>query len=461
MKIKNNNSKYLNFRNQYLSFYYEKHTFFIDKNELIIRFYFNIDNIHFFTPSITIPLKRFFIENSKNIINNDLEIIVFNMGMVELISYWKSFCPQNVIIKNYKLDIEQISFWKKLYYNGLSEFFYTNSIKTDFASFMNIYCESEQELKKITFQNSDSIIVPIGGGKDSVVSLELLKNEYSAIVPLIINARGATINTSKIGGFEVDSVFEINRTIDKNLLELNDAGCLNGHTPFSAMLAFTTILASYLTKINTVALSNESSANENTVINSNVNHQYSKSFEFEQDFRNYISSFVANNHNYFSYLRPLSELQIAFLFSQNNKYFYDFRSCNVGSKTDTWCCNCPKCLFAFIILSTFIEINILTKIFGQNLFENINLLIFLKELTGISKIKPFECVGTIEEVNLALAKTISKWNKSAPLPYLLEYFSNTEIYKNFCEGNFDSFMKIFNYENNLSEKLLKNLIEKF
>jgi UDP-N-acetyl-alpha-D-muramoyl-L-alanyl-L-glutamate epimerase len=126
-------------------------------------------------------------------------------------------------------------------------------------------------------------------------------------------------------------------------------------------------------------------------------------------------------------LRPLNELQIGGLFADNIRYYHIFKSCNVGSKTDTWCGNCPKCLFAWIILSPFIPLNELTYIFGKNLFADPGLLPYLKQLTGIEDVKPFECVGTLKDVNAALLLYIRR-HQGGKWPVLLDYFSNTELY---------------------------------
>ena len=263
--------------------------------------------------------------------------------------------------------------------------------------------------------------MPIGGGKDSVVTLELLRRAGKRIRPLIMNPRGATIECTRVAGFTMDEVLVIRRTIDPKLLELNAQGYLNGHTPFSAMLAFYTMLASYLSGIPNVALSNENSANESTVLGTTVNHQYSKSLEFENDFREYVRVRSAEMSgcagegacvpvfNYFSFLRPLSELQIAMLFSRFTQYHDVFRSCNVGSKQDIWCGHCAKCLFAYIILSPFIEPERLNTIFGKAMLDDLTLEHEFRQLVGMEETKPFECVGTVSEVRQALAMAVSRW----------------------------------------------------
>lgn len=352
-----NLEKYNTLRKKYPTFCYESFNYNITSDGMLIVFCFSICDDIVFRPTISIPQREFYRWN--NLDKSQLDLLVFNIGMIELVSYWKCTCSPTIVVKPFALNNEQIAFWKKLYYNGLSEFFYINAIDTTIDDFVTINAQSEQVLNRVSFDTDDTYIVPIGGGKDSVVTLEMLSQSGKDICPMIINPRGATVECARIAGYGRDGFIEVKRTIDSRLLELNSEGYLNGHTPFSAMLAFHSLLVAALAGRKHIALSNESSANESTIVGTNVNHQYSKSFEFENDFRKYVSDYITNDINYFSFLRPLSELQIAMLFARNDKYFGAFKSCNVGSKTDIWCGNCPKCLFAYIILSPFIKPEIL------------------------------------------------------------------------------------------------------
>lgn len=414
----NNLEKYNTLRKQYPEFCYESFDYSITSDGMKITFMFTIGEEIVFNPTINIPQRNFYRWDS--ITKEQYDILVFNIGMIELISYWKSTCSPKIVVKPFVLNDKQIAFWKKLYYNGLSEFFYINGIDAKEDEFVTINVESDKTLEKVNFTTSDTYIVPIGGGKDSVVTLELLLQSGKDICPMIINPRGATLECARIAGFGRDNFIEVKRTIDSNLLELNAKGYLNGHTPFSAMLAFHSLLVAAITGRKNIALSNESSANESTIVGTNVNHQYSKSLEFENDFRKYVFDYITNDINYFSFLRPLSELQIAMLFAKNDKYFDVFKSCNVGSKTDIWCGNCPKCLFAYIILSPFIKPEVLNRIFGKSMLDDPSLQLYFDQLTGLMPTKPFECVGTIDEVNTALAMTIERYYSDSNCPYLLK-----------------------------------------
>lgn len=413
-----NSNKYLKFREEYPLFCYESFDYKIDNNGLNASFCFTIGEEITFRPTLQIVPRAFYRFDSLS--KEQLDLLVFHIGMIELISYWKCTCSPKVIIKPAKLSDKQIAFFKKLYYYGLGEFFYLNEIQVSQTDFMQIESASDWILPRQHFDLKDECIVPIGGGKDSVVTLELLRNIFD-VTPMIINPRGATIHCVEKGGFTMNDTIEVKRTIDPKLLELNSKGYLNGHTPFSAMLAFVTLLCSAVTQKKHIALSNESSANESTVPDSTVNHQYSKSLEFEKDFREYTAEFISPDFNYFSFLRPLSELQIASLFARLPQYHSVFRSCNAGSKTDIWCGNCPKCLFAFIILSPFIEPKKMTRIFGRNLLDDKQMQLYFDQLTGKDKTKPFECVGTIDEVQTALMLTKHRFYKEEKnVPYLLK-----------------------------------------
>jgi UDP-N-acetyl-alpha-D-muramoyl-L-alanyl-L-glutamate epimerase len=446
--------KFDHFRSEFPYMSYDGFDASVDHEGLKVIFHFDLAGKYSFNPSFLLPLKLFMKHRNEEafLLSPGIQSLLFHIGMIELISYWKVACAPIIKVRDYALDPQQVKFWKKVYFHGLGEFFYLNGIQADRDTFVSIQC-GRQQLLKNDFELGDTVLVPIGGGKDSIVTLELLRKEFE-VRPFILNPRGASLETCFKAGFSNTQVAEVNRKLDPLLLKLNDEGFLNGHTPFSAMLAFYTLLVSAFTGNKYIALSNESSANEPTVAGTEVNHQYSKSYGFESDFRTYVANYISGDFNYFSFLRPLSELQIGMLFSKNVKYYPVFKSCNVGSKTDSWCGSCPKCLFAWIILSPFIPINELVLVFGKNMYEDPTLLPFLKELTGIDEVKPFECVGTIDEVNAALQLFIKQHNREK-WPLLIDYYSNTTNFSTYQSVQVDEILKNLEPHHYLDDRFLE------
>ena len=438
------------YRNRYKEFCYNSFSLTEDSEAIYLEYDFEITGLSKFSPKLKILKKNM---NFKSIDSAQAKNMAFNIGMIELISYWKCACPPKIVLKCGYVNEEQKMFWKKIYFHGLGELFYTNNIKTTMEEFVTI----ENGLEKNEFEyeeisdESNGYIVPIGGGKDSCVTLETLKINKESDYALIINPKPVTLKCAELAALDSDHIIEIYRTIDKRLIDLNAEGFINGHTPFSAMLAFVSYFTAYLLSKKYIALSNENSANESNVVGEKINHQYSKSYEFEVDFESYASKYLKAPVKYFSFLRPLNELQIAKIFSKHEKYHSVFKSCNVGSKGAEWkwCCNCAKCLFAFTILSPYLYREKLVNIFGEDLYEKESLLQTFIELTGNGEVKPFDCVGTFEEVNFAATKTIMNIEEqNKELPLLLNYYKENYGLANTSED----ITKRYNDENNLTDE---------
>ena len=416
---------YVNLREDYPEFLYKSFNLSEDNESIYISYDFEIPWLTAFKPEIRIDKTNLNIVNDFN--SPCGRRIIFLLGMVEAVSYLKAACCPKMIVMCGSLTEAEKLWWKKLYFNGLGEFFYINNITPDFDSFLTIECTGSNEaLVSYEMNFTDYNIVPVGGGKDSAVSAELVKGVNDKILFFTVNNQKARTDTVLAAGYSENDIIKTYRKISPELLELNRQGFLNGHTPFSAIVAFLSLYCAYLTGCKNIILSNEASANESNIPGSNINHQYSKSYEFESDFTGYVDEYVGVSINYFSILRPFNELQIAKKFCIAEKYLYCFRSCNAGSKNNIWCCNCPKCLFDFSVLSAFVKVDTLSEVFGENLFEKVSLADDFKGLVGLSPVKPFECVGTISEIKYALALCIERMkNNGEGLPALLEIFDQS------------------------------------
>lgn len=389
-------------------------------------------------------------------IHKNLDNIIFHIGLIEAINYWKIAAAKTFKIQCGFLSNDQMLWFKKLYYHGLGEFLYLNDIAINLDDLLEFIVENNKKpFSPIQVDTIENNIIPIGGGKDSLVTYEILKKQFPKSYMFSMNPIQASQTILKD---HPKSSIVLSRILDKKILKFNKKGYLNGHIPFSSIVAFISIWLGLIYKTKYIVLSNESSANEENVTFNDlkVNHQYSKSIEFENDFRNYIRKYITKDVEYFSFLRPLDELHIARLFSKNcKKHFFTFRSCNVGSRENEWCGSCPKCLFTYIMLCNFIEDEILQKIFGKDMLDDQELLTIFNQLSLDEEVKPFECVGTYDEVNYAISNKIKQYSKK-PLPYLLERYKKNNL------SGYD-FVVDFETGHNLPDtykKILKENVEK-
>ncbi|MDP4007344.1 MAG: hypothetical protein Q8P55_01995 [bacterium] len=429
-------------RKKYPRFFYRGYTYKHIGRDLHISFDFVIPPDISFAPKVVIK------DVPKE--HQDIKNLVFHLGLVEMLSYWKATCSPEIVIEAGSLNKEQISWFKDLIIQGMGEYFFENKINFTQHHFSKKIGAGFTKKNFLTITSSPSTkltlgqfaalprvslrertLVPVGGGKDAAVTLELLKKAGMPIRPFLLNPKPEQLRILALG--KVGKPVVVQRTIDPRLLELNRKGYLNGHTPFSAYLAFLSFLCAVIFNQKYIAPSNERSSNEGNVkyLGKMINHQYSKTYEFEKKFRAYAKKYLAKEIEYFSFLRPLYELQIAKIFSRYPKYFSAFLSCNEANKTKSgrkkptgkWCGKCSKCLFVFLALYPFAGEKKTTAIFKKNLLKDKKLKPLLDELTGKRKFKPFECVGTTKECRIALAlqtksdhPLLHAWNSQHFLP---------------------------------------------
>ncbi|MDD5587292.1 MAG: endonuclease domain-containing protein [Alphaproteobacteria bacterium] len=327
------------------------------------------------------------------------------------ISYYKACVPERLVCRAFALDEKTEAFLEKVYRNGLGEFAYRN--KLDLSNRIRFDTEKTEAWKAAPLKPSSRLLVPVGGGKDSIVTLEGLQKAGEDVTLFALGGTAglaepirATIEASGLPSLRVE------RTLSPKLMELNRAGALNGHVPITAILSAIAVACAILHGHGAVVMSNEHSASEPNLRMGNleINHQYSKSLAFEKDLAAFIHEHIAPGLGYFSFLRPLTEAAIARRFAKLEKYHAVFRSCNTAFRQDAalrgknWCCDCPKCRFVFLALAPFMDKAKLTAIFGKNLLADEAQKEGFAELCGLSSHKPFECVGEIGESALLMEK---------------------------------------------------------
>lgn len=420
----------------YKTFIFESYNF--DEKNKILKLNYSYDEELFFEEKIEFP--------SDKILNKEelacLDNIFKYLHIVAGISYYKLFIPNKIEIKTFKLNKEQAEFFNNFYFNGLGEFSFKNNI-IDLKERINFPYDNFENLQKnmtFNYKLKNKIVIPIGGGKDSIVTLNIIKKYFknNDILLCSVGIAKPIEETIVLSGLKS---FHPIRTISKNLIELNrnldEIGGYNGHIPITGILAFIMCTGAIIYEYDTILISNERSANigNTEFFGTIVNHQWSKSFEFEKSVNNFFKKYLLENFNYFSFLRPLSEIHIAKIFSRFKEYFPVFTSCNknfkIENRLDHWCCDCDKCRFVFLILSVFLKKEEMVKIFGKNLLDDEKQLDGYLELCGLKDYKPFECVGEIEESIYSILNINESFRNDFVIkkiiPLIKSKYSNEEI----------------------------------
>ena len=348
------------------------------------------------------------------------------LGLLHLIagvSYYKAGAPGVIRVESSAPDATTADFLDMLYLHGLGEFAYHNRL--DLRGRIRFPRGGASRPMPVgataaLHAGAQRTLVPIGGGKDSLVSVEIMKAagvEATAAwignSPLIAACAGAT-------GLPL---LNIGRDISPILFEYNKLGALNGHVPVTAINSAILAVAAVLYGYDAIAFSNERSASSATLEYDGqpVNHQWSKGWAFEQGFSRILATRVASGLHYYSLLRPFSELAVAARFARDTRYDAVFSSCNrnfriLGARpADRWCGQCPKCHFVFLALAPFMPKPRLLGIFGRNLLDDENLAAAFDALMEYRDHKPFECVGEGRESRAAMMALAARaeWREDA------------------------------------------------
>lgn len=354
------------------------------------------------------------------------------LHLIAGISYYKAGLARRIDPGESRIDTIMAHFLNELYLQGLGEFAYINQL--DLSGLINFEVNIEES--PIAMESAkagpssasrpdpldlpERALVAMGGGKDSLVCLQMLTDAGIEVQPACVGGSDLIGETVKAAGLPL---IRIQRELSAELKVMNASGAWNGHVPVTAINSAILLCAGLLYGYRYIVFANESSANEATLKDGQgkeVNHQYSKSLAFEQAFRAVIRQRVSPGIEYFSLLRPFSEIAITRKFSKMVEFHTVFSSCNRnfhldGSRIDgRWCQDCPKCRFTALALAPFMTPKQLVAIQGSDLLDQEKQLHGFRALCGLGQHKPFECVGSIAESRAAvkfLAKSPQWQNK--------------------------------------------------
>ena len=373
--------------------------------------------------TITVPGAPFQLEGERAAaVQRALQLLHLFAG----VSYYKAAVPAQVSIDSYAIDAETAALVEDLYLNGLGEFAYRNGLNLR-GRFKLPVTQPGGEGAAPAVGLRHHALVAIGGGKDSLVSIEALRKAGVAQTVTWIGGSQLIRACAERTGL---ATLNIGRALAPELFELNRQGAWNGHIPVTAVNSAIMLLAALVQGVDQVVFSNERSASYGSQIagSGEVNHQWSKGWALEKALGDYVQRHIAADLHYYSLLRPLSELAVARQFAKNDHYDAHFSSCNrnfhlLGERpVNRWCGVCPKCHFVFLALAPFMPKTRLVRIFGRNLLDDAEQAAGYDALLEFQDHKPFECVGEGKESRAAMATlaTRPEWKEDV----LVKRFAN-------------------------------------
>ncbi|ALN61508.1 hypothetical protein GLA29479_623 [Lysobacter antibioticus] len=329
------------------------------------------------------------------------------LHLIAGVSYYKAAVPETIRIDSYAIDAETAALLELIYVNGLGEFAYRNGLNLHGKIRFPVDAAAA-DTKAGPLGLKPHALVAIGGGKDSLVSIEALRT--LGVEQTVTWIGGSQLIAACAQRTELPTL-NLGRALAPQLFELNRQGAYNGHIPVTVVNSAIMVLAALLHGVDQVVFSNERSASYGSLIEGTgeVNHQWSKGWACEQAFGDYVQHQVAADLHYYSLLRPLSELAVARQFARTDRYDTHFSSCNrnfhiLGERpASRWCGVCPKCHFVFLALAPFMPKPRLVGIFGRNLLDDAAQTDGFDALLEYRNHKPFECVGEGRESRAAMA----------------------------------------------------------
>jgi hypothetical protein len=335
------------------------------------------------------------------------------------VSYFKTVLPPNVALETGAPPPATVALLEALYSEGLGELAYTNGLSAlprprfapSDASDRGALDTGRGRRDAPDSVDIGRILVPVGGGKDSAVAIEIARRQGRDVTLFSIGDAAPIARTVDVAGLPH---LLARRRLDPGLRALNEAGAINGHVPITAIVSCVALLTAALNGIDAVAMANERSASSGNVSwdGVEVNHQFSKSLRAERLLSAAVAE-AAPGLRVFSLLRPASELAIARAFARMDDYHAAFTSCNAIFRLDpalraaSWCCDCPKCRFVFLALAPFSTPAHLRKVFGRDLLDEEDQFDGFALLTATGGHKPFECVGE-EQESLAAIRLLAR-----------------------------------------------------
>ena len=362
------------------------------------------------------------------------------LAIIEAFSYWKAFCSPIIEVALPAPDAAELAWWRSFWPDAMGEFFYRNAIDFTTPGFLDIKAATDAALAAggappdpanttdDSTATTKSPLVMFSGGKDSLALTLAIRGSATSPVDFFLynptSQQRGLAESLAAGG----RILEVRREILPELLALNAANHPNGHTPYSAYLAVAAMLAGYLRGSQFVLAGNSRSDDEPNIesyLGRPINHQWTKSHEFEAALSNYRDRWLPGAPVYNGPLRPLFELQIIASLSGDIDAYLQTASCN-RTRGEGWCRTCAKCAWVFLATSALFGRQVAIRKTGSDLFANPDLTGLYERMAGLTSTKPFECTGTADEIRVAI-RAVGQGHSPDDFPALATCLRNLAI----------------------------------
>lgn len=379
-----------------------------------------------FTDTVEFPLPDVMPTGERRVaFERVLELLYVAIGTI----YYKTVAPGKVSLESITLASAAVTWAEHLYRDGLAEFAYRWSLEHVLDVPLEVNYREPAPLRCDHAQSERPPLVGMGGGRDSLVTLEALTATGFKPATFVVDKRKRAAGGLKpTDEPRPGQALVVTRRPDQAMLQMLADNTLRiGHVPVTAINSIAGVALSVLHGFGPVVMSNERSAGEaNTVWRGRpINHQWSKTFAAEQLLNAAVRDHAGIGHASFSLLGGMSELAISRLFATTSRYDAVVTSCNVAARRPDigrWCNDCAKCRFVFLGLAPFMPVERLVSILGTNLLDDPVQVAGYHELVGLSGHKPFECVGELTEARVAvqLLARDPQWRDAAVVAELSE-----------------------------------------
>ena len=355
------------------------------------------------------------------------------------LSYYKAGAARRIDVGTMPLGSHGRRLLKAALIDGLGEYAYRNQMPLS-----DVTIEGRGGVDAVTPKlDTGGVLTPFGGGIDSVVTAEQLRGRVDQALFIVSPPSGRFAPLEETASATGLPVVRATRTLDPQIVR-GDESFFNGHVPVTTMVTLLAAVAAVASGRGGVAMSNEHSSSVANLRwnNSEINHQWSKSWNAEKLIAAAVAERVGDELVIASYLRDRSELWVARTFAQLEQYHHVFRSCNraftqaPGERAAQWCGECDKCLFVNLVLAPFLPRATLRAIFSSEPLSDPDRAEQFRTLVGLgAEHKPFECVGDPDESAVALSEVsrLEEWSDVPALGDLAQEVRTTRLLSDLVE----------------------------